>query len=195
MLNEDTVPDPAWMDGVERQMAEHGAVLSAGRAGLVAALAQELASKPPEPFARPTLSYINSAPTGHGDLLRALGDNRRRDRGAGRSLIGPHRDEFQIIMAGKNIAAASCSTGEQKAMLIAIIIAHAGLAARGRPSLLLLDEVAAHLDPIRREILFERLRESGAQVWLTGTDASAFAAIEGEAAVWRIVDGQALPVR
>ena len=93
-------------------------------------------------------------------------------------------------MAGKGLPAATCSTGEQKAMLIAITLAHATLAARGRPSLLLLDEVAAHLDPLRRETLFERLRESGAQVWLTGTELAPFEAITGEAAVWRVDGGK-----
>ena len=74
-------------------------------------------------------------------------------------------------------------------MLIAITIAHAGLAAAGRPSLLLLDEVAAHLDPVRREALFERLRAGGAQAWVTGTELAPFAAIAREAAVWRVSAG------
>jgi len=74
-------------------------------------------------------------------------------------------------------------------MLIAITLAHAELAAAGRPGVLLLDEVAAHLDPIRRTALFERLRVGGAQAWLTGTEVAPFAAIESEAAVWRVVEG------
>lgn len=95
-------------------------------------------------------------------------------------------------MAGKDLPAALCSTGEQKAMLIAITLAHADLAAGDRPSILLLDEVAAHLDPIRRAALFERLSNGGAQVWLTGTEAAPFYDIESEAAVWRVSGGTAI---
>ena len=98
-------------------------------------------------------------------------------------------DELSVTMAGKDQPAADCSTGEQKAMLITITLAHAELADNARPRLLLLDEVAAHLDPLRRGALFDRLREGGAQIWLTGTELAPFAAIEGEAAVWRVSEG------
>jgi DNA replication and repair protein RecF len=114
---------------------------------------------------------------------------RRRDRAAGRTLTGPHRDELAVTMASKAMPAAECSTGEQKAMLIAITLAHADLLDPDRPGLLLLDEVAAHLDPLRREALFERLRAGRAQVWLTGTEPAPFAAILGEAAAWRVSEG------
>ena len=96
------------------------------------------------------------------------------------------------LLAGKDQPAAECSTGEQKAMLIAITLAHSALLeAHGerRPRLLLLDEVAAHLDPVRRAALFDRLREGSAQVWLTGTEPAPFDAIAGEAAVWRVDGG------
>jgi len=148
---------------------------------------------PEEPFARPALTYVPGGALDEDDLQRQLAANRPQDRAAGRTLTGPHRDELEVAMAGKQIAAAQCSTGEQKAMLVAITLAHAELAAKGRPGLLLLDEVAAHLDPIRREALFERLRASGAQVWLTGTETAAFACILDEAAIWRVENGQALP--
>jgi DNA replication and repair protein RecF len=92
-------------------------------------------------------------------------------------------------MAGSGQPAASCSTGEQKAMLIAMTLAHATLAAEGRPGVLLLDEVAAHLDPVRRTALFDRLRRGRAQVWLTGTELPPFEEIVSEAAVWRVSDG------
>ena len=94
-------------------------------------------------------------------------------------------------MAGKRQPAALCSTGEQKAMLIAITLAHAALAARDRPAVLLLDEVAAHLDPLRREALYARLADSGAQVWFTGTETAPFEPMVGEAAVWRVAAGAA----
>ena len=190
LLGDEREPEAAWLDGIEAQMAEHGAALAAGRAGLISRIMEKLTTLPSEPFARPALSYAAGGPIIRADLTAALRDNRRQDRAASRALIGPHRDELVVTMDGKETPAATCSTGEQKAMLIAIILAHANLAAKGRPSLLLLDEVAAHLDPIRREALFDRLRDSGAQVWLTGTELAPFDAIREEAAVWRVVDGR-----
>jgi DNA replication and repair protein RecF len=97
-------------------------------------------------------------------------------------------------MAGKDQPAADCSTGEQKAMLISITLAHAGLLEAARPAVLLLDEVAAHLDPLRRAALFDRLRKGSAQVWLTGTELAPFDAIAQEAAVWRVIDGRVEPL-
>ena len=191
ILADPSEPDSSWIDALEAQLAEAGAEVSTGRAALVQRLGEALASLPHSPFARPDLAYLAGGPANPEDLARALSENRRRDRAAGRSLIGPHRDELVVTMAGKGQPAAECSTGEQKAMLIAITLAHAGLLEAGRPALLLLDEVAAHLDPLRREALFERLRHAGAQVWLTGTEPAPFEAILGEAAVWR-VDGGAV---
>ncbi len=190
LLGDDLSPDPAWLDGVERQMAEHGTLLSASRAATISRIMAELATVPAEPFARPAIAYVQGGPATREELAEALRSNRSRDRAASRSLIGPHRDEIVVTMSGKDTPAALASTGEQKAMLIAIIVAHAGLAARGRPGLLLLDEVAAHLDPVRRMALFERLRNSGAQLWLTGTELPPFAAIADEAAIWRVADGR-----
>jgi DNA replication and repair protein RecF len=188
LLASDGEPDPLWLDSIEAQMAASGALLAAGRARLVAALAAELAQLPPEPFARPLLRLASGGATDEERLLRELGTNRARDLAAGRTLSGPHRDELDVAMDGK-MPAALCSTGEQKAMLIAITMAHATLAAAGRPGLLLLDEVAAHLDPVRRAAMFERLRVTGAQVWLTGTELAPFSDIVEEAAVWRVADG------
>ncbi|MXO67328.1 DNA replication/repair protein RecF [Altererythrobacter marinus] len=189
LLADDAPPDPVWLDGVERQLAEHGSALAQARGRTIAAIARALAGFPDEPFARPALAHAAGGPTGESDLAAALRDSRRRDRQAGRTLVGPHRDDLDVVMAGKGAPATICSTGEQKAMLIAITLAHAELAARGRPGLLLLDEVAAHLDPLRREALFERLRAGGAQVWLTGTEPAPFAAIAGEAAMWTVEGG------
>ncbi|MBV1918980.1 MAG: DNA replication and repair protein RecF, partial [Sphingomonadaceae bacterium] len=106
------------------------------------------------------------------------------------------RDELLVTMAGKGQAAADCSTGEQKAMLISVILAHSQLleqsaGSAARPRILLLDEVAAHLDPIRREALFDRLRDGKAQVWLTGTEPAPFSSIKGEIAVWKVTGGTA----
>ena len=189
LLAGDAAPDPVWLDGVERHLAQYGSALARGRARTIAAVAEALAELPDEPFARPALAYAAGGPAEQPGLAAALREGRRRDRQAARTLVGPHRDDLEVTMAGKAAPAALCSTGEQKAMLIAITLAHAELAAKGRPGLLLLDEVAAHLDPLRREALFARLRTGGAQVWLTGTERAPFAAIEGEAAIWEVSAG------
>lgn len=182
--------DPHWMDAVEAQAADHGAAVVRTRAALVTRLADELSALPPEPFARPALTYRPGGPVDEVALRADLARNRPRDRAAGRALTGPQRDELEVVMASTRQPAASCSTGEQKAMLIAITLAHGVLASAGRPSVLLLDEVAAHLDPVRRAELFRRLREGRAQVWMTGTELAPFDAIRGEAAIWRVSGGE-----
>ncbi|MXP42542.1 DNA replication/repair protein RecF [Altererythrobacter soli] len=194
LLSDEMEPDPQWLDSIEAQLAEAGAALAAGRAMLVERLSTELVTLPDHPFARPALSLAPGGPAERDALLSEFARQRARDRAAQRTLTGPHRDDLEVTLSGKAMPAASCSTGEQKAMLIAITLAHAGLAAGGRPGLLLLDEVAAHLDPIRREALFDRLRAGKAQVWLTGTELAPFAGIKGEAAVWRVSGGVAEPV-
>ncbi|MDG5746995.1 DNA replication/repair protein RecF [Qipengyuania sp. XHP0207] len=191
LLSDRREPESGWLDAIEAQMVQHGGALMAGRARLVETLMIRLAAMPAEPFARPALTYVPGAPEHEGGLSQALYENRGRDRAAQRTLIGPHRDELDVVHAAKRVPAAQSSTGEQKAMLVAITLAHAGLAAQGRASLLLLDEVAAHLDPVRRAALFDQLRGSGAQVWITGTEASPFDTIASEAATWRIEGGQA----
>jgi len=191
LLAEPAEPDPAWLDAIEAQIAEAGALVAQSRARLIERLSEALAALPEAPFARPALAYEAGGPLDQAALARVLAETRRRDRAAQRTLTGPHRDELAVTMAGKGLPAAECSTGEQKAMLIAITLAHADLVGSERPRLLLLDEVAAHLDPIRREALFDRLRAGGAQVWLTGTEIAPFAAIAREAAVWRVSDGAA----
>jgi DNA replication and repair protein RecF len=181
--------DPGWLDAVEAQAADHGAVVARTRADLVARLVDELSALPPEPFARPALTYRPGGPVDETALRAELARQRPRDRAAGRALTGPQRDELEVVMASTRQPAASCSTGEQKAMLIAITLAHGILASAGRPSVLLLDEVAAHLDPVRRTELFRRLRQGRAQVWMTGTELAPFDAIRGEAAIWRVSGG------
>lgn len=189
LLGDVASPEESWLDAVEVQLADAGASLAAGRAGLVQQLHDELAMLPEHPFARPVLAYAPGGPVTRDGLANVLRDGRRQDRAAQRTLTGPHRDELNVAMAGKNMPAGQCSTGEQKALLIAITLAHAGLAARGRPSLLLLDEVAAHLDPVRRSALFERLRAGGAQVWMTGTEQAPFSRLSGDLAMWHVNGG------
>ncbi|MHA7819494.1 MAG: DNA replication/repair protein RecF [Erythrobacter sp.] len=178
-----------WLDAIEAQAAKAGSTVAATRARLIAMLSDELSALPAEPFARPILTYRPGGPTDAAELLAEFTRARARDRAAGRALTGPHRDELEVVMMGTGQPAASCSTGEQKAMLIAITLAHGVLAASGRPSVLLLDEVAAHLDPVRRKALFERLRSGKAQVWMTGTELAPFAEIDSEAAIWRVSGG------
>jgi DNA replication and repair protein RecF len=189
LLTADLAPDPSWLDGLELQLAEAGAAVAQARARLIARLGDALAHLPDRPFARPALTYRPGGPLERDALAAALAESRRRDGAAQRTLVGPHRDELEVTMAGKEQPASECSTGEQKALLIAITLAHSGLLDLERPRLLLLDEVAAHLDPLRREALFERLRTGPAQSWMTGTELAPFAAIAGEAAVWRVTDG------
>ncbi|MEO0590725.1 MAG: DNA replication/repair protein RecF [Pseudomonadota bacterium] len=181
--------DARWLDAIEAQAAQHGARVAAARAQLIARLTDELAALPPEPFAKPTLTYRPGGPTSAPELIASFARERRRDAAAGRALTGPHRDELEVVMAKTYVPASSCSTGEQKAMLIAITLAHGTLASEGRPSVLLLDEVAAHLDPIRRVELFARLRQGRAQVWMTGTELAPFDDIANEAAIWRVSGG------
>jgi len=189
LLSAEDEPDPRWLDSLELQLAEAGAALAQGRAHMVEKLSAALAGLPQAPFARPTLAYAPGGPVEADSLAAELARHRSRDRAAQRTVTGPHRDELEVTMTGSAMPAANCSTGEQKAMLIAITLAHAELAAAGRPGVLLLDEVAAHLDPLRRTALFERLRSGGAQAWLTGTEMAPFEAIEGEAAVWQVSAG------
>lgn len=191
LLAEPAEPDSQWLDAIETQLAEAGAAVGQARTRLIERLTDALAALPDAPFARPALTYQPGGPGGAEELSAALATGRSRDRAAQRTLIGPHRDELLVTMAGKDQPAAECSTGEQKAMLIAITLAHAGLLDPDRPGVLLLDEVAAHLDPVRREALFERLRSGSAQVWLTGTELAPFEAITGEAATWRVSEGLA----
>ena len=193
LLSDDRTPDPVWLDAIEAQLAEHGAALSRGRAALVDAMMAEIVLHPEAPFPRPALSYAPGGPEGLEALSQALHDGRRRDRAAQRTLVGPHRDDLEVLYAAKRMPAAACSTGEQKALLLAMTLAHSALAAKGRASLLLLDEVAAHLDPERRMALFDRLRRGGAQVWMTGTEIAPFDAIAGEAAVWTVSGGAVSP--
>lgn len=186
LLTDDTPPDPAWLDALEAQLAETGTLIAASRRSLVSELSTAIAALPEQPFARPLLHYASET---DGELAARLRQSRARDRAAGRTLIGPHRDDLAVVLEAKNAPAADCSTGEQKAMLIAIVLAHASLSAGDRPSLLLLDEIAAHLDPLRRAALYERLAQSGAQIWLTGTELAPFDPIAHEAAIWRVRDG------
>ena len=179
LLTGDAVPDPAWLEALERQMAEHGEAVARARRETVAALDAALAATPPGAFPAARVALDDATPD---DLAAALRKARAIDAGAGRATIGPHRADLSVTHAAKDQPASRGSTGEQKALLIGIVLAHAALVAErlGRTPLLLLDEVAAHLDPGRRAALFERLADTGAQVWMTGTEAALFDRIEAQ---------------
>jgi len=165
--------DEAWLTALEARMAEHGVELAEARRAAVEALSARLADAPEGPFARAGLELEGG---GSDDLARDLASGRARDAAAGRTLAGPHRTDLAVTHLEKGRSAALSSTGEQKALLLSIVLAHADVVADragGRP-ILLLDEVAAHLDPRRRAALFERLAAGGGQVWMTGTEAGLF---------------------
>ncbi len=173
LLGTEEPADPDWLTALEARMAEHGAAIDAARRTTVTQLSERLIAQPEGPFARAGLAIEGDDAT---DLAGRLRAGRARDTAAGRTLTGPHRQDLAVTHLGKGQAAHLCSTGEQKALLLAIVLAHAELVAdrTGRAPILLLDEVAAHLDPARRAALFERLAGRG-QVWMTGTEPGLFA--------------------
>jgi len=184
----DDNPDPHWLTALEAQMAEHGATIDAGRRETVTALADRLADQSEGPFARAGLTLEGWS--GADTLAADLAQGRRRDAAAGRTLVGPHRSDLMVTHLDKNQPASLCSTGEQKALLLGLVLAHAELVADrvGRAPILLLDEVAAHLDPVRRAALFDRLAATGSQVWITGTERAPFDDI-GAASWFTVADG------
>jgi DNA replication and repair protein RecF len=183
--------DAAWFDAIEARLAEHGAAVVAARAEMLEQLSAEIAAMPASPFAKPLLALEGDDMADAVALAEALSKGRPRDRAAGRTLAGPHRADLSVIHADHGQPAAHCSTGEQKALLLSLILAHAGLVARrrGSPPILLLDEVAAHLDPDRRTALFKRLSDTGSQVWMTGTEASLFDSAGAGAMRVHVADG------
>jgi len=190
--------DGQWLASLEAQLAEHGAAIDAARQAMLAGLSAELAGQPDAPFARPLLTLVDSdgkarkAPY-DADALKTLFASRRRiDAAAGRATAGPHRDDLSAAHAATGRAAARCSTGEQKAMLLSLILAHSDCVARarGQRPVLLLDEVAAHLDPLRRAALYDRLAGQGGQAWLTGTEAALFDDMPGPVTRFRIEGGR-----
>lgn len=174
LLDDLRAADPLWIAALEAQMGEHGVAIAAARTDMVDRLNAALEGQPDAPFARPLIALEGEDV---GELLVArLASERRRDAAAGRTLTGPHRTDLSVTHIAKDQAAALCSTGEQKALLLSILLAHAALVAdrTGQAPVLLLDEVAAHLDPSRRAALFDRLAATGSQTWMTGTEYSLF---------------------
>ena len=202
-LLRDGPADPAWLAALEEVMAEQGVAVAAGRRDIVQRLDRVCAeARGPFPRARLTLvggveSWLEDVPAlaAEARFAAALAANRQSDGQAGGASIGPHRSDLAVSFAEKGIAAEFASTGEQKALLIAILLAHAALqqATRGEPPLLLLDEIAAHLEASRRAALFEALVRLDSQAWLTGTDAALFAPLRCDAQFLSVHDGTLSP--
>jgi DNA replication and repair protein RecF len=198
-LLRDGVADPAWLAALEQVMAEQGVAVAAGRRDAVQRLDRACAeSEGPFPRARLRLvgvveDWLEAMPAlaAETKLGTALAANRQNDAQAGGALVGPHRSDLCVSLARNGITAERASTGEQKALLIAILLAHTRLqrAVRGELPLLLLDEIAAHLDASRRVALFEALLQLGGQAWLTGTDEALFAPLRRQAQFLSVYDG------
>ncbi|MBH1974080.1 MAG: DNA replication/repair protein RecF [Rhodobacteraceae bacterium] len=182
-LLKDQVADAYWYGALESQMAATGMQIMANRG---VALARLAAAQDGAETAFPRADLALTGPDGAPepiDLEQAFADGRRRDMAAGRSLVGPHRSDLSAVYAAKSTPADQCSTGEQKALLISLILANArALAADlGRAPILLLDEVAAHLDSARRAALYDEICALGAQALMTGTEANLFDSLGGRA--------------
>lgn len=201
----DGVTRSAQLDGLEVVMAEMGIAMAAARAEAVAALASVIDARrqrdpnSPFPWSEVRLEGAvdrdlaeRAAVDVEDGYARLLRDVRERDRAAGRALDGPHRSDLAVSHGPKATAAKHSSTGEQKALLMGLLLAHAELVAArrdGMTPMLLLDEVTAHLDVDRRAALFEELLRLGTQAWMTGTDHQAFSSLSGKAQFWRVEQG------
>ncbi|MBN9256848.1 MULTISPECIES: DNA replication/repair protein RecF [unclassified Mesorhizobium] len=185
--------DGAWFDAIETQMAETGVAMAAARAELVrllAAMIERLPATGPFPQADIGLEGVLESEVATMPAIdveerfrRALAEGRLRDRAAGRTLDGPHRSDLLVRHRPKDMPAELCSTGEQKALLVGIVLSHARLTGEmsGMTPVLLLDEIAAHLDAGRRAALFAILEELNCQTFMTGTDTALFSSLAGRA--------------
>ena len=193
--------DPAWLDAIEAQMAETGVAMAAARRELVRLLSSMIERLPADgPFPRGDLTLSGTIEQGlaeraavdvEEEWLQAMREGRVRDRAAGRTLEGVHRCDLEVLHQPKQMPAGLSSTGEQKALLAGIVISHARLVAEttGMSPIMLMDEIAAHLDAERRAALFDILLEMDIQAFLTGTDAALFSALEGRAQFLGVASG------
>jgi DNA replication and repair protein RecF len=186
--------DPAWLTALETQLAEAGAAMVQARAETLAALQAEIDQRSERPFPQAALTLTGdwermaAEGVGIGDiqarLAKALAGARERDAAAGRALTGPHRGDLAVLHRQKDRPAAECSTGEQKALVLNLVLAQAARLSRAESApnpILLLDEVAAHLDQVRRAALFDEIEALGLQAFLTGTDEALFYDLKGRA--------------
>ncbi|MEX2199895.1 MAG: DNA replication/repair protein RecF [Dongiaceae bacterium] len=207
LRGESVPPERDWLDALEARMAEEGVAIAATRR-LLAQRLDALVRETLAPFPAAAVmvegileSGLDAMPAlAVEDRFRAqLAENRRGDADAGMTQSGPHRSDMSVLHLGsgdgaRSMPAADCSTGEQKALLIALVLAHARLVAatRALTPLVLLDEIAAHLDRERRQALFELLLGLGAQAWMTGTDAEIFTSLGNRAQLFAVAPGRVL---
>lgn len=209
LLADERGADPAWLSALERKMAEHGVAVAAARRDALGALQRlidlnDLGGAPgANPFPNAILALegevearlaADKALDVEDWMVETLAQRRGMDRAAGRAGFGIHRTDLLVTHAPKAMPAGRCSTGEQKALLIGLILAQTRLVAEltGCWPLLLLDEIAAHLDGRRRDALFDILMSMGVQAWMTGTDADVFVGLKGRAQLWTIEAGKPL---
>jgi DNA replication and repair protein RecF len=199
-LLEDPLPDAHWLDAVEHETAELAVAVASLRAETVGRLRAALSARAQSAFPPADIAldgWMESLLPGEPAVVveeryrQKLRENRGRDAAAGRTLDGPHLTDLAVVYAQKGITAADASTGEQKALLIGLVLAHARLIAEmtGSAPILLLDEVVAHLDPSRRMALHSELAQLGAQVWMTGADPALFAEIKSQATLVEVESG------
>ncbi len=190
-LLKDGSRDAHWYAALEGQMAESGTRIARNRDATVTRLmAAQQEAETAFPAAALAISYPEDPlPPTEELLARSLERGRWRDMAAGRSLLGPHRADLEAVWAAKGVPARDCSTGEQKALLVSLILANARvLAAEGTAPILLLDEVAAHLDPARRAALYDEVCGLGLQAFMTGTEPALFAELGGRAQAWEALE-------
>lgn len=205
-LLKDGPTDPAWLGALEETMAAKGVAVAAARLEVAERLAAFCAAQAPGPFPRAGLAvkgavedWLRAMPALQAEdrLRAALASRRPEDASEGATGVGPHRSDLAVVHLGKNQAADFCSTGEQKGLLLALVLANARMrvAEGGGTPLLLLDEVAAHLDAVRRAALFEDILDLGAQAWMTGTDVSLFAPLGARAQYFTVEDAAVTATR
>ena len=203
-LLEEARPDTHWLDAVEHETAELAVAVAGQRVETVSRLAGVLASRRASAFPPAEIAldgWMEKLIPEHPAIeieerYRAvLRDNRARDAAAGRTSDGPHLTDLKVTYAHKGIAAADASTGEQKALLIGLVLAHGRLIAEmtGFAPILLLDEIVAHLDPARRAALHVELAQLGGQVWMTGADPALFAEVGNDAMIIEVASGRLEP--
>ena len=193
--------DPAWLAALECQMAEHGVAIAAARIDAVRHLAEQIRNAPADAFPKAVIGLEGFLEAGlqekaalevEEEFTRALAENRTGDARSGRTSAGPHRSDLLVTHMGKDLPANLCSTGEQKALLVGLLLANAAMlkAREDRAPILLLDEIAAHLDEAHRAALFESLLDLGCQAWLTGTDMALFAPLGCDAVRYSVQEGR-----
>jgi DNA replication and repair protein RecF len=187
--------DTAWLNALEARMGEAGDLMMGARRRTLAALQEEIDSRTGRPFPQASLAFDGewAVERNQADLAQTLAQSRDRDAAAGRALAGPHRGDLAVIHRDKGRPAAESSTGEQKALILNLVLAQAARLSRAESAprpILLLDEVAAHLDPSRRTALFDEIESLRLQAFLTGTEAALFSGLEGRAQGVRVEDAR-----